>query len=139
VRAFLRRLRYRFRQRRIDRDLREEIDAHRSMLQERFERTGLSPGDALTESRRALGNVTLAREDAREPSRWTTIESLGKDIRFGARALRRSPALAAIAVLTLALGIGANTAIFTVVRTVVLRPLPYREPDRPWSCLRDPG
>src|SRR5207244_12484280 len=81
-------------------------------------------------ARREFGNVTLLEERGREVWRWTILENLISDVRYGFRQLRKSPAFAAAAVVTLALGIGANTAVFSVVNAVILRPLPFPEPDR---------
>lgn len=108
----------------------EELEAHRQMVQDELERQGLSPRDAAAESRRRLGNVTLAREDAREVwvVRWA--DALRRHIRYGARGLRREPGFAVTAIVTLALGTAATTTVFSVVDAEVWRPLPFPEPHR---------
>jgi putative ABC transport system permease protein len=116
--------------RRLDADLDDEIESHRAMAQDHLEARGLSPADAAQASRRALGNVALAREDARQVWVWRWIDSTWQDIRIGTRGLQRNPAFTSVALLTLALGIGITTTMFTVVEAVLLRPLPYQAPDR---------
>ena len=114
---------------RHDVELREEIEAHRLLRQAALERDGLAPGEAADASRRALGNVALAIDEARDVWTIRLIDSLWHDVRLALRGLRRSPGFALVAVGTLALGIGANTAIFSVVNAAFFAPYRVKEPE----------
>jgi putative ABC transport system permease protein len=91
---------------------------------------GMSPEEARYAALRSFGNPALLRERARATWSWNWLESLLRDLRYGLRTLARTPGFAIIAILVIALGIGANVAMFTIVRSVLLKPLPYRDPDR---------
>jgi putative ABC transport system permease protein len=91
---------------------------------------GMTPHEARTEALRTFGNPALLRDQTRATWSWNRVESLTRDIRYGVRGLVRVPGFAAMAILVMALGIGANVALFTIVRSVLLKPLPYRDPGR---------
>src|SRR5216110_2016674 len=91
---------------------------------------GMSPEEARYAARRAFGNPTLLREQARETWNWNTIETALQNMRISIRTLARTPGFAFVSILVIAMGIGANVALFTVVRSVLLKPLPFREPGR---------
>ncbi|HUH64273.1 MAG TPA: ABC transporter permease [Terracidiphilus sp.] len=91
---------------------------------------GMSADEARAAAMRAFGNPALLREQTRATWRWASLDSLGRDLRYGARTLRRAPGFVFIAILVMAMGIGANVALFTVVRSILLKPLPFEDPDR---------
>lgn len=125
-----RRIAHLLNRRRRDAELREEMQFHLAMKQRELEAAGLSPADARDASRRALGNVTYQREASHAEWVAPDIESLWQDVPYALRGLRRTPSFTIAAVLALGLGIGSSVAVFSLLDGVVLRPLPYRDPQR---------
>jgi predicted permease len=117
-----------FRRPKLADDLKNEIRAHIASEEEENLEAGMPPEEAHYAALRRFGNVTLAEESSREMWIWNTVETLLQDVRYGLRQLRRSPGFATVAIITLALGIGANTAIFSLMDAVMLRELPVRDP-----------
>jgi predicted permease len=127
---FFRRLRMRRRRDQLDHTLREEMQQHVELLTAELVARGTSPEEARLTARRRFGNPTLVREQSRDWWGFPSFESFLQDLRFGLRLLLRSPAVSLLAIATLALGIGANTAVFSAVNALLLRPLPFAQPER---------
>ncbi|HKF67761.1 MAG TPA: permease prefix domain 1-containing protein, partial [Vicinamibacterales bacterium] len=113
-----------------DDDLREEIGDHLGLLQRRFEAQGLSPDEARRAAHGAFGGVEQLREQLRDQQSFPWLDALRQDVRYAIRTIVRTPVVSLAVIVTFALGIGANAAIFSLVNSVLLTPLPYSSADR---------
>ncbi len=128
------------RRQRTESDFREEIDAHVALEAERLREAGLAPAEALAAAQRAFGNRGRAQEDFYQRGRSLWLDHVRQDLRYAAGSLRHAPGFALVAVLTLALGTGATTAVFSVVNAVLLNPLPFKNAHRlVWAWGRYQG
>ena len=130
IRVLLSRCASLFRNRKLDRDLDEELRSHIEFAVEENLKQGMSAHQARTTATKEFGGMTQTKESYRMLRGLPILETLANDLRFGLRQLVKSPAFALTAILTLALGIGATTAIFSVVKAVLMAPLPYKDPGR---------
>src|ERR1700722_12849486 len=126
--AFFRKLGWLVGRRDKEKELREELQFHLEEEAERYQAAGASTEDARWAARRELGNMELVREDARSAWGWTLVEQFGQDLRYALRMMVASKSFSLLAILTLALGIGANTAIYSLIDALLMRSLPVTDP-----------
>lgn len=129
LREFARRINMLLHRRQFDADLEEEIRLHLELRQRDHLASGMTAADAQGAARRRFGNTTILREDSHLAWGWEWLENLLQDMHYGVRAMLRSPVITLVAILSLALGIGANTAIFSLMDTVMLKSLPVQNPE----------
>ena len=142
LKYFLRRVRGLWRAETIDQETTDELRFHLDMRVEENIRQGMSPDEARRDAERRFGNMTRIKEQSHDVRGGQWLETVWQDFCYGGRVLAKHPLFTLVAVLTLTLGIGANTAIFSLVNAVLLRPLPYREPERlmtVWSIRQQQG
>jgi putative ABC transport system permease protein len=134
--SWLRRLANVFRRERLDSDIEAELQFHLEMRAADLRREGRAPAEARREASRLLGNASALRDRTRDADVWVWLETAWQDARYAVRLLAKSPVFTAAAVLTLAIGIGANAAMFGVLHAVLIKPLPYPESDRLFVLFR---
>ncbi len=130
IREFARRVRMLARRDRFDRDLQREMRLHLELQAEENREAGMGERDAMEAARRRFGNMTLLREASHDAWGWTSLERLAQDVRHAGRALRRDRRFTSVAIIVLALGIGGNTTVFSLVNALLLSPFPYPNADR---------
>ena len=137
--SWIRRLLNTLRRRTLDREIDDELRFHVDLRAADLQRAGMSADEARREARRLLGNDASLRDRTREADVWVRLETALQDMRYAARTLWRAPLFIVATTLTLAIGIGVNTAMFAVVYGVLIRPLPYADADRLYVLFQMSG
>ncbi len=128
--TFVAKLKALFTQRRADTAFDEEMNTHLEMLAEKYEREGMSAREAARAARRQFGNTTLLKQRQRESRTTMLFANVWRDVKYGVRQLAKTPVFTIVCVLTLALGVGANTAVFSVMHAVLMKMLPVQDASR---------
>ena len=134
LRSFFARLRFLPARRRLLDEMTNELESHLELLTARYVRSGMDPDEARLAARRQLGNTTRVREDIYTMNSLEWLGAVAHDLRYACRVLVKSPGFSVAAIATLALGIGATTAIFSVMYSVLFKPLPYAEPEQIYAA-----